>query len=80
MADSVFHLLYRDIPLFNFREACFICAEHCEIEADKKNPGRYKNPGFMSRTADRGKSESGIQRKSFKEVLLEVKGSCLSCY
>ena len=52
----------------------FFCGEKCIVEVDLKHPDRFeRNPGVMCKTADRGKSKDGKQRKSFKEVIEEVR-------
>ena len=62
----------RSTGTFNFAKACFICTKDCPVEnPDPKNPSRWeKNRGILCQTADRGKSNDGRPRKSFKEVLL----------
>ena len=62
---------------FEFKNQCFICGKDCVVEADPKNPRRFKkNPGVLCTTADRGsvKFEDGreVKRKSFKQVMLDV--------
>ena len=62
---------------FNFKTECLFCGEKCAVEADPKNPKRFKkNPGVLCRTADRGsaKFEGGkeVKGKSFKQVILDV--------
>ena len=61
----------------NLKLNVFFYGEKCAIEADPKNPNRFKkNPGILCRTADRGsaKFEDGkeVKRKSFKQVILDV--------
>ena len=48
--------------------------EECIVDVDPKHLDRFeRNPGVMCKTADRGKSKDGKQRKSFKEVIEEVR-------
>ena len=43
------------------------------VKIDTKHLDRFdRNPGVLCRTADRGKSKDGKQRKSFKEIIIEV--------
>ena len=59
---------------FEFQKFCFFCGEECIVDVDPKHPDRFeRNPGVMCKTADRGKSKDGKQRKSFKEVIEEVR-------
>ena len=54
---------------FEFKKICLFCANSCNIEPDSKHPDRWrKNKGILCCTADRGK-----EKKSVKEVILEVK-------
>lgn len=58
---------------FEFKKACLFCGKDCSIVKDSKNPTRWeKNPGVLCKTANRGKDQFGNERKSFKEVLLEI--------
>ena len=62
-----------DGSAFEFRKLCFFCGEECIVEVDPRHPNRFdRKPGMLCRTADRGKTKDGIQRKSFKEVIEEV--------
>lgn len=59
---------------FDFKKLCLFCGEPCAVEPDERHPDRFeKKPGVLCRTADRGKSKEGINRKGFKEVLLDVR-------
>ena len=59
---------------FNFGRDCFICGHECQVKPDPKNPNRWKkNPVILCKTADRGQDNFGKDRKTFKEVLLEVR-------
>ena len=65
---------------FVFEEACFFCGEPCDTEPDQKHPDCWaRNPGYLCRTADRGKDELGNKKMTFKEVLLEVSDEHLLC-
>ena len=58
----------------NSKNFVFFCGEECIVDVDPKDPDRFeRNPGVMCKTADRGKSKDGKQRKSFKEVIEEVR-------
>ena len=58
----------------NSKNFVFLCGEECIVDVDPKDPDRFeRNPGVMCKTADRGKSKNGKQRKSFKEVIEEVR-------
>ena len=62
-----------DRSSFEFQKFYFFCGE-CIFDVDPKHPDRFeRNPGVMCKTADRGKSKDGKQRKSFKEVIEEVR-------
>ena len=70
-------LIFSSIPRFDFKTSCFICGEACNIKKDVRHPDRCeKNPGILCKTADRGFSKDGLRRKSFKEVLLQVRWHC----
>ena len=58
----------------NSKNFVFFCGEECIVDVDPKDPDRFeRNPGVTCKTADRGKRKDGKQRKSFKEVIEEVK-------
>ena len=63
-----------DRPSFEFQTFCFFCWEECIVDMDPKHSDRFEqNPGVMCKTAHRGKSKDGKQRKWFKEVIEEVR-------
>ena len=69
-----FNKFYSSEATFDFKTNCLICGKVCEVEPDKKNPERFnRNPGYLCRTADRGKDKQGRIRKPFKEVLEDVR-------
>ena len=50
----------------NSKNFVFFCGEECIVDVDPKDPDRFeRNPGVMCKTADRGKSKDGKQKKSF---------------
>ena len=58
----------------NFKNFVFFYGEECIVDVDPKHLDRFeRHPGVMCKTADRGKSKNGKQRKSFKEVIEEVR-------
>lgn len=60
--------------VFDFEKNCLFCGEVCYItNPDPKNPSRWEaNKGHLCATADRGRTDDGVQRLSFKEVILQV--------
>ena len=63
-----------DRSSFEFQKLFFVCGEECIVDVDPKHPDRFeRNPGVMCKTADRRKRKDGKQRKSFKEVIEDVR-------
>lgn len=54
------------VPTFKFKENCLFCGEQCELERDKKHPGRWKRAA-LCRTANAGPSQ-----KTFKQSILDT--------
>ena len=72
-----------DRSSFEFQKVCFLCGEECIVDVNPKHRDIFeRNPRVMCKTADRGRSKHGKQRKSFKEVVEEVRSyiiyRCLS--
>lgn len=54
------------MPTFKFKENCLFCGEQCELERDKKHPGRWKRAA-LCRIANTGPSQ-----KTFKQSILDT--------
>ena len=54
------------VPAFKFKENCLFCGELCELEKDKKHPGRWKRAA-LCRTANARPGQ-----KTFKQSILDI--------